>query len=109
MSSIILEILSGVLSAFEYMLEIQQSINKKVTEYMLSGSFFRNCAKILTIVFYVVWNIYLYYIFASDIYNKGILYAIDNQFHINRYFTPFVLLITFFTVVYPRTNLFASS
>jgi hypothetical protein len=93
-----LQFFEGIFDGFEYIGEIQYKYVGKIINFFQNGSGIRKITKVLTVIFLLVWSLYINYMFCSDIYNKGILYAFDNQFFINRYFYPFLLLITYFFI-----------
>jgi hypothetical protein len=93
MSTIYQEFIEGFISGIEYVNEKQLKLAEKIVKYFKTGSAIKSITRMLTIVLIFVWMIYIYYMFFNDIYNKGILFAIDNQFYINRYYFPILGLL----------------
>jgi hypothetical protein len=91
MSTIIQQFFEGICLGFEFFGQKQINIGQKIYNFFTSEAGIRQITKILTIVLLLVWTLYVNYVFYSDIYNQGFLYAFDNQFYINRYFYPLLM------------------
>ena len=98
--SILIEFFEGIFLSYEFIGEIYMKGCQKIGNFLQTGSPVKDITRIISTFLLICWILYTNYVFITDVYNTGYLYAIDNQFYINRYYCPLCLLLTYIYLCY---------